>query len=602
MDGVEFGRYRLLSLIGEGGMGKVYKAHDTMMDRDVAIKVLPPELASEPNYERRFRREAHIAARLNEPHIIPIHEAGEIDGRLYLVMPIVEGTDVHELLQRDGPMSPARAVHIIEQLAAALDAAHAAGLVHRDIKPQNTLVTSRDFAYLIDFGIARDGSGSKLTGTDRIIGTMACMAPERFNSGVADARSDVYALACMLHECLTGELPFPGDSMEQQITAHLMLDPPRPSHIRADVPNGFDDVIATGMAKNPDERYQSAHALATAARRALTAAPVAAPTRRHDLPAPGARDDGPTRILPGTPRAVRQPVGRPVPAAMQQRAPGWGPPQPPPQPQPPPNWSHPAPIRPAPTRRRGPLIAGIVVAVVILTVGALTVTLLTRSDSGASRTATATTAKSALPSETTVAPISEDALQGLLLTSDQVSAAFGAPAMTLTSTVNTLPGNGTASVSDQACVPLAAAASSAVYADSGWTAVRGQEFKYPASGPPVHDVVQFAVLFTSARDAVAFFAASAQRWEGCSDRQFTVSAPGSGFPDTVEKVGPVANNNGTLSATLTNAANSAINCQRAFTVANNVAVDVQACNSSPTSDAVAVSVAHQIANKVRKTM
>jgi hypothetical protein len=131
--------------------------------------------------------------------------------------------------------------------------------------------------------------------------------------------------------------------------------------------------------------------------------------------------------------------------------------------------------------------------------------------------------------------------------------------------------------------------------------VRGQELKGPVSGPPVHDVGQFVVLLPSAQDAAAFFTASAQLWQGCSNRQFTVSAPGSGMPDTVETVGSVANTNGTLSATLTNAANSGINCQRALTVANNVAVDVQACNASPTSDAVAVSVAHQIATKVRKT-
>src|ERR1700758_2482686 len=124
-------------------MGKVYRAHDTMMDRNVAVKVLPPQLASEPGYEQRFRREAHVAARLTEPHIIPIHDTGEIEGQLYLVMPIIEGIDVHELLQRDGPMSPRRAVHIVEQLAAALDAAHAVGLVHRDIKPSNALVTER---------------------------------------------------------------------------------------------------------------------------------------------------------------------------------------------------------------------------------------------------------------------------------------------------------------------------------------------------------------------------------------------------------------------------------------------------------------------------
>lgn len=272
MDEVVFGRYRLLSLIGEGGMGKVYKAHDTEIDRDVAIKVLPPELGSEPGYRERFRREAHIAARLNEPHIIPIHDTGEIDGRLYLVMPIIEGVDVHTLLQRDGAMSPQRAVQVIEQLAAALDAAHEAGLVHRDVKPSNALVTRKDFVYLIDFGIAHDAKATKLTQTGSIIGTFAYMSPERLESGTADARSDVYALACVLYECLTGAQPFAGDSMEQQVVAHLTLDPPKPSDLNPNIPHEFDAVIATGMAKNAGKRYQSAGDLAAAAHRALNEA------------------------------------------------------------------------------------------------------------------------------------------------------------------------------------------------------------------------------------------------------------------------------------------------------------------------------------------
>ncbi|WP_156657783.1 serine/threonine-protein kinase, partial [Mycobacterium kyorinense] len=221
MDEVAFGRYRLIELIGEGGMGKVYKAHDTVMGRDVAIKVLPPELASERGYEDRFRREAYTAARLTEPHIIPIFEAGEIDGRLYLVMPVIEGIDMHSLLQRDGSMSPQRAVQVIEQLAAALNAAHQHGLVHRDIKPSNALVTGDDFVYLIDFGIAHDASAARLTSTGMMVGTLHYMAPERFTTGAADARSDVYSLACVLYECLTGATPYPGDSMEQQIAGHL---------------------------------------------------------------------------------------------------------------------------------------------------------------------------------------------------------------------------------------------------------------------------------------------------------------------------------------------------------------------------------------------
>jgi serine/threonine protein kinase len=270
MDEVVFGRYRLLSLIGEGGMGKVYKAHDTLMDRDVAIKVLPPELATEPGYEQRFRREAYAAARLTEPHIIPIHEAGEIDGRLYLVMPVIGGIDVNSLLRRDGPMSPQRAVHVIEQLAAALDAAHAAGLVHRDIKPSNALIASGDFTYLIDFGIARDADATQVTKTGAIIGTLAYMAPERFTTGIADAQADVYSLASTLHECLTGTQPFPGNSAEQQIAGHLTLDPPKPSSVNPAVPPAFDGVIARGMAKKPADRFSSAGELASAARAAAS--------------------------------------------------------------------------------------------------------------------------------------------------------------------------------------------------------------------------------------------------------------------------------------------------------------------------------------------
>ena len=269
MEGTPFGRYRLIDVIGEGGMGKVYRAHDTLIGRDVAIKVLPPELASEPGFRERFSREAHTAARLTEPHIIPIHDTGEIDGRLYLVMPIINGTDVGSMLRSGGPMPPQRAVRVINQLAAALDAAHAAGLVHRDVKPSNALMTNGDFTYLIDFGIAHAATATKLTRSGAIVGTLAYMAPERFTTGAADARTDVYSLACVLHECLTGVQPYPGDSAEQQIAGHLSLDPPKPSTINPAVPANFDDVIAKGMAKQPSSRFSSAGELAQAASAAL---------------------------------------------------------------------------------------------------------------------------------------------------------------------------------------------------------------------------------------------------------------------------------------------------------------------------------------------
>ncbi|PQM46806.1 Serine/threonine-protein kinase PknD [Mycobacterium talmoniae] len=269
-----FGRYRLRGLLGAGGMGQVFRAYDTELHREVAIKVLPPQASTDPTFEQRFRREARTAAGLDEPHVVPIHDSGEIDGRLFIAMRLINGTDVATLLTRHGPMRPDQAVSIVEQAAAALDAAHEAGLVHRDVKPANLLVTPKNFVYLIDFGIARAPGETKLTSTGAAIGTVAYMAPERFTTGVADKRADVYALACVLHECLTGSTPYPVASVEQQMFAHVNGPPPRPSVIRPGVPPVFDDVVATGMAADPERRYQNAGDLAAAARRAVESTPA----------------------------------------------------------------------------------------------------------------------------------------------------------------------------------------------------------------------------------------------------------------------------------------------------------------------------------------
>ncbi|MBL1075575.1 protein kinase [Nocardia sp. 2] len=283
--GTRFGQYELRRLLGVGGMGEVYEAHDTVRDRVVAVKLLDLELARSHTYVERFRRESRTAARLQEPHVIPVHDWGEVDGVLYIDMRLVRGRDLKAYLHAEGPLPCAHAVSVVEQIASALDAAHESGLVHRDVKPANILLTGELFAYLVDFGIAHAESDVQLTSTGSAIGSFAYMAPERFEQQVVvSPTADIYALACVLYECLTGEVPFRTDSNMATIRAHMLTPPPRPS-VRAGVPATFDQVIAIGMAKDPTRRYTSAGQLARAARASLMQAEHADPTRTV-VPAP----------------------------------------------------------------------------------------------------------------------------------------------------------------------------------------------------------------------------------------------------------------------------------------------------------------------------
>ncbi|MEU0541747.1 protein kinase [Nocardia sp. NPDC005978] len=295
--GSRFGQYELRRLLGVGGMGEVYEAYDTVRDRVVALKLLAVELAGSPTYVERFRRESRTAARLQEPHVIPVHDWGEVDGVLYIDMRLVRGRDLKAHLHERGPLTPAQAVAVVEQIAAALDAAHESGLVHRDIKPANILLTGDFFAYLVDFGIAHTDSDAQLTVTGSAIGSFAYMAPERFEHDAAVTTSaDIYALACVLYESLTGRIPFTTDSNLATIRAHMLTPPPRPSH-RPGVPASFDRVIATGMAKDVPDRYISAGQLARAARAALLGADPGDATRATPPgPPPAPPRAHPTRV------------------------------------------------------------------------------------------------------------------------------------------------------------------------------------------------------------------------------------------------------------------------------------------------------------------
>ncbi len=228
LSGTRLGPYSIDELIGRGGMGEVYRATDTCKGRVVALKLLSPAIAGDPAARDRFLRESRVAAQLNDPHVIPIHDWGEIDGRLFIDMRLVDGRDLRTLLADTGPLPAERALKIVGQIADALDAAHRSGLCHRDVKPDNILVDDRDFAYLVDFGLAQADTDTRLTSTGTAIGSFGYMAPERFGSGTVGAPADIYALGCVLFECLSGVPPFASaTTIERLITAHLTAPPPR---------------------------------------------------------------------------------------------------------------------------------------------------------------------------------------------------------------------------------------------------------------------------------------------------------------------------------------------------------------------------------------
>ena len=284
-EGARFGPYELVGLLGRGGLGEVWRARDTATDRVVALKLSPANVSHDRTFQERFRREAQAAAGLNNPHVIPIHTYGEIDGRLFVDMRLIDGRDLQSVLA-GGPLEPARAVRIVDHVARALTSAHRIGLIHRDVKPSNILLDGDDYAYLIDFGISQAANETGLTGTNALIGSWHYMAPERFGVADVDHRSDVYSLACVLYECLAGIRPFPGDTLEQQYAGHVKTPPPTLAGPLA----AFNVVIARGMAKEPAARYDSVGDLASAAQDPL-ASNASPPTP------PAVLEDRPRRIL-----------------------------------------------------------------------------------------------------------------------------------------------------------------------------------------------------------------------------------------------------------------------------------------------------------------
>ncbi len=283
--GSELAGYRIEALIGRGGMGAVYRAEEEGLGRKVALKVIAPELAQDERFRERFLRESQIAASLDHPHVIPIYQAGEKGGLLFLAMRYVEGTDLAKVVAQEGALEPRRTVELLSQVAEALDAAHEKGLVHRDVKPSNVLIASaagKEHCYLADFGLTkRTGSLSGVTAAGDIVGTLEYVAPEQITGEPLDERSDVYSLACVLYECLCGQSPFPRATDVALLWAHVHEEPTPPSKARPELPKELDTVLARGLAKEPGRRYRSAGELVAATRSALGLVETApAPTSR----------------------------------------------------------------------------------------------------------------------------------------------------------------------------------------------------------------------------------------------------------------------------------------------------------------------------------
>lgn len=256
------GPFVLEAEIGRGGMGVVYRARRTDGGEVVAIKLMAPELSHNPRFRERFLKEAEVAPKLDHPNVVPVHETGEVDGELFIVMRLIEGVDLAELVVREGTLDIPRALAIFRQAAAALDASHEVGIVHRDVKPQNILVVPRktprhkDFVYLTDFGLIKPvASDTTVSRTGQIFGSVPYMAPELIENKPADGRADVYSLGCVLYECLTGTSPFSRDNEISLIWAHIHDDPPKVTGKRPELARGIDDVVIRSMSKHPDDRY-----------------------------------------------------------------------------------------------------------------------------------------------------------------------------------------------------------------------------------------------------------------------------------------------------------------------------------------------------------
>jgi serine/threonine protein kinase len=366
-------------------MGVVFRATQLALQRPVALKAIAPELAADEDYRERFQRESHLAASIDHPNVIPVYEAGELDGTLYLMMRWVEGTDLRTLLLTGGRVSPGRAITLLRPVASALAAAHRRGLVHRDIKPANVMIArgdeedDDDHVYLTDFGIARRVGGDSLTRTGTFVGTVDYMAPERIIGGRGDAAADIYSLGCVLFETLTGHVPFDRPTDVSKIYAHVNDPIPSACAEVAGIPERLDAIIAKAMAKRPQDRFGSAGELAVAMGQALQELETVERVAAAAQPPPAVPDtvlptvtaeDAATRVKPAAP--ANEPDTQRIEPAARGPEPDT------------------TPIEPRPTRRRSPALW--VVPILVLSLAGVLIATLSDVHSQASKTSVTSTA------------------------------------------------------------------------------------------------------------------------------------------------------------------------------------------------------------------
>lgn len=331
MDNVQpgqmLGPYRIIGQIGQGGMATVYKAYQPSMDRNVAIKVLPMQLASSPEFVQRFQQEARIIAKLEHPHILPVFDYGESDGTAYFVMRYFDAGTLKEKMEKERPLSLNEIDRIFTQLTDALSYAHGRGVIHRDLKPANALIDSQGNLFLTDFGIAKilESASTRLTQTDAIMGTPAYISPEQAQSRVVDQRSDIYSLGIILYEMVTGSVPFVADTPLAIILKHVSDPLPLPSVVKPDVSTAIERVILKALAKDPNDRFASAAEFVSAWKKALSQnetsrqVPAAAPT----VLVPPETTAKQTEIKPVVARPASEPKVAPKPAAKSGMPTGW---------------------------------------------------------------------------------------------------------------------------------------------------------------------------------------------------------------------------------------------------------------------------------------